>query len=147
MLARVARGVRFLTISERHFPYSAEEMGFPPGTVIALPARKGQTLFRLIREDEPQPKDFLSYRDRGKPRYKGDEELPELLMRGISMFASPGRAERTARYFPKRIARVTMWEGLGVSIAKTRGPGHYTVWGDPEVLVTRARLDVKREKP
>lgn len=41
---------------------------------------------------------------------------------------------------PTFVAQVELRAGLGVSIAKTLGPGHFTVWGDPEMLLSVARV-------
>jgi hypothetical protein len=98
--------------------------------------------FRIVRSDPPTRDDFLSNEAKGK-RARGNDPEVLRLWSGISVYDSPRRARATARIFPY----------LGISIAElsvpddgsivwertTAGPGHYTLWGDPDRLLSCVR--------
>jgi hypothetical protein len=55
------------------------------------------------------------------------------------MYDEPGQALVHAHRYPLAVAAVTLVAGAGISLAKTYGAGHYTVWGHPEILVAQAQ--------
>lgn len=109
--------------------------GLPPGTVVATPG-EGEILYRLIGRGRPRPTDFRSNHDKGRPPMPRETAL---LRCGVSMFDSEMAARSRARRTPVLLAAVTLESERGFSLAKTAGPSHYTVWGDPEVLAACAR--------
>lgn len=62
-----------------------------------------------------------------------------LLHCGVSMFSDPEAALARARRTPAHLAAVTLVSGEGLYLAKTGGPAHYTVWGEPELLSSCAQ--------
>jgi hypothetical protein len=111
-------------------PSSSDHYAAPPGAHVALPGAD-QVVYRRLAGAMPGPKDFRSDRDRG--RAHNDDE-PWIEHAGLSVFSSAGSAVDVVVRFPVFVAELTVPEDLQCSIAKTGPVGHYTVWGDPEVL-------------
>ena len=107
----------------------------PMDATVVVPAN-GEVLFRLLRGQEPRQADFQSNQDKGRPRTDG---VPHLIRCGVSMYAEPGQALIHAHRYPLAVAAVTLDIGVGISLARTYGPGHYTVWGHPEILMSQAQ--------
>lgn len=60
----------------------------------------------------------------------------------ISLFDSAGVARQLARRVPKlggHIATIDLRPGLGICVAKTGGPAHWSVWGRPAQLAACCR--------
>lgn len=58
----------------------------------------------------------------------------------LSMFESADVAAQLARRVPKlggHVATVDLQPDLGLCVAKTGGPAHWSVWGRPVQLVSR----------
>lgn len=59
---------------------------------------------------------------------------------GLSCFATEAQARRNVRRYRSQggfIATVAVEPGAPIVVEKTRGPGHYTLWGEPAVLLAR----------
>lgn len=105
-------------------------------------------LHRIVLANPPAEHDFLSDRTRGKPR-PTDPNL-EPYWHGLSAYATEAQARKKARRVPM----------LGTAIAvldlpdddpsirferSLKSSGHYTVWGDPSVLLSRVQSVVPVE--
>jgi hypothetical protein len=124
-------------VAPADLPPFAESSGIEGVEAIVVRA-DGQRLYRIIRTDVPEVTDFLSNRDRHRVAMRGETWL---LHNGISMFSDPAVAEGIRdQYRPtQQVAEVPLARGVGISLAKTRrNPTHYTVWGQPEVLLALA---------
>jgi hypothetical protein len=127
---------RGFVVLESGLPHRAEDYGLPAGAIAAVPAR-GQRLYRLA-SDPPETRDFESRLRLGRRPFT--DEWP-ILHAGASMFVEMSQARSRGRRSPVVIAEVYLEEGQGLYLAKTlTSPGHYTVWGDPEVLLHRAHV-------
>src|SRR3954466_13930857 len=96
-------------------------------------------LYRIIASDPPTRDDFLSYVEVGKELPEG--ATPDVVDRweGISMYDSEERARAVAiRFgFGTHIATLDLKDHGRLRIRRTgRRPGHYTVWGDADVMLT-----------
>jgi hypothetical protein len=107
----------------------------PRDGFVVVPAR-GEVLFRLLSADDVRERDFFSKHDKERPC--GENE-PHVVYCGISMYEHPDQALIKANRYPLAVAAVTLREGEGFMLSKTYGPGHYTVWGNPETLLANAR--------
>lgn len=107
-----------------------------------------RTFWRIVQTDPPTVRDFLSNEAR---RRRPRDDAPETLRlwSGLSMYSSEGAAHRTARTFPRIggfLGRVDLEEGDDVQIEKTLGPDHFTIWGDPSLLLSRVAAVVPVER-
>jgi hypothetical protein len=95
-----------------------------------------RTFYRIVRNDPAEPRDFVSHQARGR-RAPSDPERARL-WGGLSMYETPEQARRTARDFPalgRFIAAVEIPDESGITYERTTaGRGHYTIWGEPEVI-------------
>jgi hypothetical protein len=95
-------------------------------------------LFRICRaEADDAFTDALrsNYELRRPPR--GPEGRVAVIHMAISMFDSLDIARHIAERFPKigdHIAAVELQPGLGLCVAKTGAPSHWSVWGHPDQL-------------
>lgn len=117
-------------------PPEERPASLPPGAILALPAR-GEMLYRLLSSDEVRERDFFSNHDKDRPPLVGTDHVIHC---GVSMFARPDQALIRANRYPVAVAAITLAAGMGVTLAKTFGAGHYTVWGDPPILQSQAQL-------
>ena len=94
--------------------------------------------FRFVATDPPTVRDFFSNFQLGRPRRPQAGETEEE-WRGLSVFDSPEAARamlvRVPRFPLRLLARIELPDDASVRIEKTFGPGHYTIWGDPQVLL------------
>jgi hypothetical protein len=94
--------------------------------------------YRVTRSNPPSPRDFFSNvtKRRRPPAY--DQETLRLWA-GISMFDTLERAQERARHLPVMgafIAEVQIPDNGPVYFEQTgTDPHHYTIWGDPMVLL------------
>jgi hypothetical protein len=98
------------------------------------------TLYRIVKDSELTLRDFMSLEAQGAPPRSDDPEILRLRT-GISCWATEAQARRTARRYPhlgSYIARIEIPEDAPVRVERTLGRGHYTVWGEPSVLMTYA---------
>ena len=102
-----------------------------PEAVFALPA-DGEVLHRLVRQDRPTVESFKSRAVRGRGRLP---EGPAILHAGLSMTDTTDQALARGGRYPSNVYQVRLDSDSAIHVAKTFGPGHYTVWGDPEVLL------------
>lgn len=97
----------------------------------------GRAFFRVVREDPPALRDFLSNAAQGKTLGSSDPVL-QRRWEGISVFDTRERAQQTARRRPdlgRYIAELWLTEGMSISYERTGNTrGHYTLWGDPESI-------------
>src|SRR5215212_2590225 len=97
-------------------------------------------LFRLVRTDPPRRRDFASSYEKGLPRFRQGSTAFALLT-GLSMFASEEAVLLRVARPPTYIAELHLREGLAIHVAKTfDDEAHFTVWGDPDELVSLARV-------
>jgi len=108
----------------------------PHDAVVAVTVENALVLHRLVREDPPEHRAFVSKLIRGGRRFPGETPI---LHAGVSMFQTVEQAVSRARQIPKIVAAVQV-SGHDIHVAKTLGPGHYTVWGDAEDLSERASI-------
>lgn len=115
-------------------PAPASSFTLPKGSVVALPAM-GQVLLRVV-EEPIEAASFVSRQILGRRPFT--DEAP-ILFAGVSMFADLAQVLTRFRRSPV-VAEVTLEEGCGFHLAKTLGKGHFTVWGDPDRLASRAHV-------
>lgn len=105
-----------------------------------------QTLYRFVATDPPTPRDFFSNFQLGKPR-RGHAGETEEEWRGLSVFDSLEAARAMLRRVPRfplrSLAQLELRDGAPVRIEKTHGPGHYTIWADPQTLLDAVALVVQ----
>lgn len=96
------------------------------------------TLYRIIKGEEVALLDLTSSEAQGVPPRSNAPDVLRL-WDGISCWATAAQARRTIRSFPHlgtHVAVLHIPDEAAVRVERTRGPGHYTVWGDPAVLMT-----------
>ena len=116
-------------------PQPAAAFDLPRDTILALPA-DGEVLYRLLRRELPEARDFMSNLTKNKRPFPDEHPI---YYAGMSMFELKSQALSRARR--KHVASVVLEPGKGFHIAKTRGAGHYTVWGDAEQLLEVSRAE------
>jgi hypothetical protein len=94
-----------------------------------------QRLFRVTRahEDERFVEALRSHYEQNLPP-RGPEDRAAVIHMALSMFASVEVAAQLAERVPKlggHVATVDLAPGLGLCVAKTGGPAHWSVWGRP----------------
>lgn len=92
-------------------------------------------LWRTVRTDPPTEADFLSHKARGLPRRGATEDQWD----GVSTFDTRAVAADLARKFGhgEYLARLELDPAGPIRWARTRGEGHYTLWGTPAELLAR----------
>lgn len=97
--------------------------------------------YRVVRTDTPTIRDLLSLEAQGRiPRNASPRQ--EHLASGISVFDTLTGAERVARQVQGRLgwflAELTIPERdpTGLAYELTGANGHYTLWGDPALVLT-----------
>ena len=94
-----------------------------------------------MKSDPPSVEDFCSRIQLGR-RLPPDLPPHEAqLWKGVSVQDSEDGARSLARRYPRTgqfIARVEIAEGGPVTYEKTRGHGHFTLWGDPAAMLACA---------
>lgn len=93
--------------------------------------------YRIARTNPTTLDDFLSNAARGRP-YPPDPEDARV-WDGLSVYSTAAQARRQRRRSPVlglfiAVLRVPL-DG-SIRIERTRGEGHHTIWGDPEVLLS-----------
>jgi hypothetical protein len=99
-------------------------------------------LYRIVKSADPTAEEFdrsfrSSYELGNRPRHI--EERLAVVHMGLSMYETIGKARGTARTFPQIggwIARVDLMPGAGFCGARTGQPGHWTIWGRPDQLIS-----------
>lgn len=96
-----------------------------------------RTFYRIVRSNPPRLADFLSNVELGRPLPRDPEAAR--LWSGISVNETERQARRRARGVPglgDYLAELRLDEGPFVRMERTtRSRGHYTVWGDPVLLL------------
>lgn len=97
-----------------------------------------QRLFRIshARDDEAFLECLRSHYELQRPP-RGPEHRAAVIHMALSMFDSREIARQLAVRVPKlggHIATVDLRPDLGICIAKTGGPAHWSVWGRPAQL-------------
>lgn len=93
--------------------------------------------YRIAKGVVPAMADFTSNAAKGLPLRRNAS--PDLWA-GLSMYDTAAQAREVARRFPalgSHVAAVAIEDGAPIRVAKTLGPGHYTLWGEPQDLFGR----------
>ena len=92
--------------------------------------------YRVVRSWPPARLDFMSNAARGVPARGPEKTWPELHT-GLSVFDSAQRAAEVARRLPfaGAVCELEIPDDAPIRVRKTLGPGHFTVWGDPDALL------------
>lgn len=95
-------------------------------------------LFRIVPErDSPRFEDaFRSHYELGRPP-RGPEIRAVAIQMALSMFDERSVAAQLAVRVPKlggHIAEIALKQDLGICVARTGGPAHWSVWGRPTEL-------------
>jgi hypothetical protein len=94
--------------------------------------------YRICRNRPAEHSDFRSNHDIRKPPRLAETRAAVLHM-AVSMFETPGICsaliDRTGGRIGMAVAEVLLPVGHGVCVAKTGGPGHWSVWADAAVLL------------
>lgn len=132
-------------MSTEHARELAEQLGVDWNEAVAVVAWRGAGIvYRLVRQDPPRRRDFVSTYEKGAPPM--DTPDPFVLFAGISVTDDEGAA-RSRAVPPTYLAEVHLGEGLGIYVAKTFGPHHYTLWGQPDILMAASRVVDHLQKP
>lgn len=97
-----------------------------------MPIVVPSTLYRVVKSDRAEQRDFESNYARGRPMPRSDEPVMLGSYFGISTFASL-EALRSRLKWAEFAAELQLPDGI--PIAKTFGPWHWTIWARPEVLI------------
>jgi len=96
------------------------------------------TFYRIVLTDPPSREDFLSNAARALLPRRNDPEVARV-WDGISVYSTEAQARRRARGAPwlgPHIAELLIREGAMIRVERTtRSAGHYTVWGEPDMLL------------
>jgi hypothetical protein len=97
-----------------------------------------QRLYRVstARDDDRFADAFRSHYERRLPP-RGPEGRAAAIHMALSMFDTADVAAQLARRVPKlggHVATVELRPDLGLCVAKTGGPAHWSVWGRPVQL-------------
>ena len=101
--------------------------------------RQELLLYRVVQSDPTTDLDFTSNAALGRPLLDPTPEKRRLWS-GLSFWATASQARRSARRFRNQgqfIAVVAIEIDGPFRVEKTRGPGHYTVWGLPHAFRER----------
>jgi hypothetical protein len=113
-------------------PKIAKDYGLPSDAHVAM-SGAGQILYRVLAGAQPGVKDFRS--DREKNRAPAPNE-PWIEHAGLSMFDTGEVALAIVSRFPAFVAELEIPLGKLCSVAKTGPPRHFTVWGEPNTLLS-----------
>jgi hypothetical protein len=95
-------------------------------------------LYRIVKSNPPTTADFLARMMLGFLPRRIEMERPEVWS-GLSMYDTPEQARATANDFPALgtyVATVSIdTRNRRIVAHQTLKPGHYTVWGAPEVIL------------
>jgi len=105
-------------------------------TVVVV--EEGRRLYRVCgpREGAGFEDAMRSHYELGRPP-RGPENRAAAVHMALSMFGTPRVAHDLATRVPKlggHIATIDLQLGLGICVAKTGGPAHWSVWGRPPEL-------------
>lgn len=93
--------------------------------------------WRIVQTNPPTEADFLSNEAQGRLSRDSSSETLRLWS-GISVYATPLQAQRTARAYPffgAFLAELRIADNNRIRWAKTRGRGHHTLWGEASALM------------
>jgi hypothetical protein len=94
------------------------------------------TLYRIIKSSESTLLDFTSLAAQGVPP-RSNEPAVVRLWSGISCWATEAQARRAMRSYPalgSHIVVLTIPDDAPVRVERMLGPGHHTLWGEPETI-------------
>jgi hypothetical protein len=95
------------------------------------------TLYRIVRSNPPSREDFLSNAARGR-RLESPTTERLRLWAGLSSWATFAQAVRSARRHSGSggyVATLIILDDAAIQVERTLGPGHHTIWGDPDELL------------
>jgi len=96
-----------------------------------------KTLYHTIRDETPTPNDFLSNVEKGRPLPR--DPYRQRLAQGISCWGTLAQAREMAQRFPSQgrfIAEIVLEEQTSLQYERTTASeGHWTVWGESDVLI------------
>lgn len=105
------------------------------------PETRTVALYRIVRSNPPTLRDMTSNKALGREPLRPEPEVLRL-WDGISVFDSASGARRQARQGPWRgqgfIATLVI-PPEGFRLEKTRGNGHFTLWGEPHDILACVR--------
>lgn len=97
------------------------------------------TFYRIVKTAPPTVRDFTSNRALGKPP-RGPERDDPTIWSGLSMYGDEGTARAQARRIPRLgafLARLDVPHDGPIRCRQTgSNPAHYTVWGEPDDLLS-----------
>jgi hypothetical protein len=105
---------------------------------VSTPGEIARRLYRIVKTNPPKLADFVS--NAAKERPIPDDARPEArrLWDGLSAYATEAQARRHAKISPMLgsfLAELAITPDAPVRIERTLGTGHYTIWGDPALLL------------
>jgi hypothetical protein len=93
-----------------------------------------RTFYRIVSANPPVRADFTSNEAKGRPLTSPTPERREL-WRGLSAYSSLERARAIAAKYPvhgRFVAKLVLEDDSAITVMKTLGAEHYTLWGEPE---------------
>jgi len=102
------------------------------------------TLYRIVHSDPPTQHDFMPGKALGRSAPRGvDARAAAAWAEGLSMFDTVERARATAMAFPQIGGFIAELEisaiDADVRYEKSFGPGHFTVYATPDVLLRHVK--------
>jgi hypothetical protein len=116
-------------------PEPAGAYDLPDDAHVAF-AGDGQVVYRALRRRDAAKDDFRS--DQMANRAKGPTE-PWIEHAGVSVYDDPDALVALLARFPVYIAELEVPADASCSVAKTGPPRHFTIWGEPKVLLASIR--------
>jgi hypothetical protein len=109
-------------------------------SVEVVVVEEPQRLYRVsrARDDERFAEALRSHYEQGLPP-RGPEDRAAVIHMALSMFASADVAAQLAGRVPKlggHVATIDLVPGLGLCVAKTGSPAHWSAWGRPLQLAS-----------
>jgi hypothetical protein len=102
---------------------------------VAEPATGAEVLYRVVALPGATPDNFRGERNLPKNRPRPvPPDTPWLYLAGVSTWDSEAGALGITVRRPQRVARLILKVDVGIHFERNGAPGHYDVWGAPNVL-------------